>query len=56
MKTELEMQNKIQLFENSKIRSVWDDEKEKWYFAIVDVIAILSESENPQTYWRVLKK
>ena len=47
MKTELEMQNKIQLFENSKIRSVWDDEKEKWYFAIVDVIAILSESENP---------
>ena len=55
MKTELEMQNKIQLFENSKIRSVWDDEKEKWYFAIVDVIAILSESENPQTYWRVLK-
>lgn len=50
------MQNKIQIFGNNKIRSVWDPEQEKWYFAIVDVIAVLTESENPQTYWRVLKK
>ena len=50
------MQTKIQIFGNNKIRSVWDPEQEKWYFAIVDVIAVLTESENPQTYWRVLKK
>ena len=46
----------IQLFENAKIRIVWDDEAEKYYFSVVDVIAILTESANPQTYWRVLKK
>ena len=51
-----EVQNKIQLFENTKIRSVWDSAHEKWYFAVVDVIAVLTESDNPQTYWRVLKK
>ena len=46
----------IKLFESKKVRTHWDDEKEAWYFAIVDVIAILSESENPQVYWRVMKK
>ena len=46
----------IQLFEERKVRTVWDDEHEKWYFSIVDVVAILTDSENPQTYWRVLKK
>ena len=45
----------LQLFEQRKVRTVWDDQEEKWYFAIVDVIAILTESNNPQTYWRVLK-
>ena len=45
----------IQLFGEKKVRSVWDSEQEKWYFSIVDVCAVLSESENPQTYWRVLK-
>ncbi len=45
----------IQLFEERKVRTVWDDEHEKWYFSIVDVVAILTNSENPQTYWRVLK-
>ncbi|MBO6219056.1 MAG: Bro-N domain-containing protein [Treponema sp.] len=49
------MQNKIQLFDDKKIRSVWDSEQEKWYFAIVDVISVLTESDNPQVYWRVLK-
>lgn len=46
----------MQLFENKKIRSVWDAEKEEWFFSIVDVVAVLTESPNPQTYWRVLKK
>ena len=46
----------IQLFEEKKVRTVWDDEQEKWYFSIVDAVAVLTDSENPQTYWRVLKK
>ena len=46
----------IKLFESKKVRTHWDEEAETWYFAIVDVIAILSESENPQVYWRVMKK
>ena len=46
---------KIQLFEDKKVRTAWDDQEEKWYFSIVDVCGVLSESENPQTYWRVLK-
>lgn len=45
----------IQLFEEKKVRTVWDDEHEKWYFSIVDVVEVLTESANPQTYWRVLK-
>ena len=46
----------IQLFEDQKIRTAWDAEKEEWYFAIVDVIAVLTDSADPQNYWRVLKK
>lgn len=45
----------IQLFEEKKVRTVWDDEHEKWYFSIVDVVEVLTQSANPQTYWRVLK-
>ena len=45
----------LQLFEERKVRTVWDDQEEKWYFVIVDVVAVLTDSENPQTYWRVLK-
>lgn len=45
----------IQLVEERKVRTIWDDKQEKWYFSIVDVVAILTDSENPQTYWRVLK-
>ena len=48
--------NSIKLFGDDKIRAIWDDEQEKWYFSIVDVVAVLTESPNPQTYWRVLKK
>ena len=46
----------IKLFEEKKVRSVWDDEQEKWYFSIVDVVSILTDSVNPQTYWRKLKQ
>ena len=45
----------IKLFENFKVRSVWDLEQEKWYISIVDVIEVLTESENPRKYWSVLK-
>lgn len=48
--------NSIQLFEDKKIRTAWDEEKEEWYFSVVDVIKVLTDSPNPQTYWRVLKK
>ena len=48
--------DKIQLFEDRKIRTAWDEEQEEWYFSIVDVVAVLTDSPNPQTYWRVLKK
>ena len=51
--------NQIQLFENRKIRSKWDDDEERWYFSIVDVVAALTDQENARsasTYWAVLKK
>lgn len=50
------MNDNIQLFENKKIRTAWDEENQEWYFSIVDVIAVLTDSPNPQTYWRVMKK
>ncbi len=50
------MDNNIQLFEDKKIRTAWDEETEEFYFAVVDVIAVLTDSPNPQTYWRVMKK
>lgn len=45
----------IKLFEHKKIRSHWDAEQEKWYFSIVDVVGILTDSPNPRNYWKVLK-
>jgi hypothetical protein len=45
----------IKLFESKQVRSVWDADVEKWYFSIVDVVGILTESENPNNYWKVLK-
>lgn len=52
----MEQSDKIQLFEDKRIRTAWDEEKEEWYFSVVDVVAVLTDSPNPQTYWRVLKK
>ena len=48
--------NEVKLYENKEVRSIWDNEKEEWYFSIVDVIAILTESANPRRYWSDLKK
>ncbi|MCL2434798.1 MAG: Bro-N domain-containing protein [Lentimicrobiaceae bacterium] len=45
----------IKLFEEKKVRTIWDEEKEEWYFSVVDVVGILTESENPRRYWSDLK-
>jgi hypothetical protein len=45
----------IKLFENHKVRSVWNSEEEKWYISVVDVVEVLTESPNPRKYWSVLK-
>ena len=50
------MDNEIKLFEDNKIRSVWDNEKEKWYFSVVDVVGALTDSPNPRDYWYRVKK
>ena len=49
-------ENAIKLFNDKQIRTHWDDEQEKWYFSIVDVVGALSESIDPQSYWRKLKQ
>lgn len=46
----------IKLFEDKKVRTLWDSEKEEWYFSVVDVVAILTDSENPRRYWSDLKR
>jgi hypothetical protein len=51
----MKQQNAIQLFEDKKVRTLWDEEHEKWFISIVDVIAILTDSPNPRKYWSVLK-
>jgi hypothetical protein len=48
--------NAIQLFENKKVRSIWDSEQEKWYISIIDIIEVLTESDRPRKYWSDLKK
>ena len=45
----------IQLFQERKVRTAWDEQEEKWYFSIVDVCAVLTDSPNPRNYWKVLK-
>ena len=49
------MDNEIKLFEGNQIRSIWDNEREEWYFSIIDIVGVLTESENPRKYWSVLK-
>lgn len=49
-------QDKIQLFENQKIRTAWDAAREEWYFSIVDTVGVLTDSKDPAAYWRKLKQ
>lgn len=55
-KKRMENQNEIKIFEEKKVRSLWDAEQEKWYISIIDVVAILTESVDPNAYWRKLKQ
>ena len=48
-------QNAIKVFEEKKVRTLWDSETEEWYFSVVDVVAVLTDSSNPRKYWSVLK-
>lgn len=50
------MKNEIKLFEGKQIRTHWDEEKEEWYFGVVDIIGVLTESKDPGAYWRKLKQ
>lgn len=50
------MKNEIKLFEGKQIRTHWDEEKEEWYFSVVDIIGVLTESKDPGAYWRKLKQ
>ena len=52
----MEQNDKIQLFEDKRIRTAWDEAKEEWFFSIVDVIAVLTDSKDPAAYWRKLKQ
>ena len=49
-------ENRIKLFEEKQVRAVWDGVADKWWFSVVDIISVLTDSANPQTYWRVMKK
>lgn len=50
------MDNEIKLFEGKQMRSAWDNEKEEWYFSVVDVVAVLTDSKNPRDYWYRVKR
>ena len=47
---------KLQNYQNKLIRTIWDEEREEWYFSIVDVIRVLTDSKDPLAYWRKLKQ
>ncbi len=51
----MEQKTAIKLFEQKQVRSIWNDSEEKWYFSVVDTIAVLTESERPRKYWSDLK-
>ena len=50
------MKNEVKLFEHQKVRTHWDEKEEKWYFPVIDVILILTESSNLRDYWFKMKK
>ncbi|HEX7584280.1 MAG TPA: hypothetical protein VF373_06290, partial [Prolixibacteraceae bacterium] len=47
--------NALKLFEDKKVRTIWNNDQEKWYLSIIDVVEILTDSPNPRKYWSVLK-
>lgn len=49
-------QNSIKLFESKKVRTIWSSEQEQWYFSVIDVVAILTESSNPTDYIKKIRK
>ncbi|GHU56064.1 hypothetical protein FACS189411_05800 [Bacteroidia bacterium] len=49
------MKESIKIFEERKVRTIWDEEEEEWYFSIVDVVGVLTESPRPRKYWSALK-
>lgn len=51
----MSQQEAVKIFDQSKIRTVWDDEQEKWYFSVVDVVEVLTDSPRPRKYWNALK-
>ena len=51
----MDKETAIKLFEDRRVRILWDEEQEKWFFSIIDVVGVLSESDNPRKYWSVLK-
>ena len=51
----MDKENAIKLFQDKKVRVHWNNEEEKWYFSVIDVIGVLTESDNPRKYWSVLK-
>lgn len=50
------LENKIKVFENRQIRTHWNAEEEEWYFSVVDIVAVLTDSKDPNAYWRKLKQ
>ncbi|MEQ3473818.1 BRO-N domain-containing protein [Enterococcus cecorum] len=50
------MDSELKTFEGSHIRSIWDEENEEWYFSVIDVVAVLTDSKNPRDYWYRVKK
>lgn len=52
----MEKKNEIKLFEEKKVRTLWDEQQGKWYISVIDVIEALTDSIDPQVYWRKLKQ
>ena len=52
----MDNETSVMLFQNQKIRYIWDEETEEYYFSVIDVVGVLSQSKNPGNYWKVLKK
>jgi len=48
--------NNIKIFENKKVRSYWDEKEEQWYFSVIDIVEILTDSSDPKDYWYRIKK